>query len=67
MALSCFIVLKVFGDYIVGGWATAEDQHTAFGYYCGLYFFILFWQSAMVFLRVVSLTYYSWYGTKELH
>ena len=64
LTLICFIVLKVLGDYLVGSWAVAEDQHTRFGYYCGTYFNILIWQSFFVFLRVHILTYYSFNGTK---
>ena len=64
ICLVAFIVLKVMGDYLVGHWATAEDQHSRFGYYCGVYFFILFWQSVFVYLRVLSLTYYSFHGTR---
>lgn len=67
LTLICFIILKVSGDYLVGEWATTPDQHSKFGYYCGIYFFVLFWQGVMVYLRMVSLTYFSITGTKELH
>lgn len=67
LTLWCFVIFKVAGDFLVGSWATAEDQHSRFGYYCGTYFFILVWQSIFVFLRVLSLTYYSFHGTKQLH
>lgn len=43
LALICFIILKVCGDYLVGEWATTPEQHTKFAYYCGIYFFVLFW------------------------
>ena len=67
ITLICFIALKVLGDYLVGAWAVSSDQHTRFGYYCGVYFNILIFQSLMVFLRVHVLTYYSFNGTKKLH
>ena len=67
LTLISFIILKVCGDFLVGIWATSADQHSKFGYYCGLYFFVLVWQSVMVYLRMVSLTYYSIVGTKHLH
>jgi len=43
ITLIFFIVYKVGGDYLVGVWATSPDQHSRFGYYCGLYFLVLFW------------------------
>lgn len=67
VTLVAFIVLKVSGDYLIGQWAISADQHSRFGYYCGTYFFIIGMQSVMVYFRVLSLTYYSYHGTKRLH
>lgn len=62
-----FTFSKVIGDYIVGSWATAEDQHSRYAYYCFFYYFFTLFTSFMVFCRFGSLAYFSWYGSEKLH
>lgn len=62
-----FITTKVAVDWLVGDWATSPDQHTKYAYYCTGQFTLAALCSVFVFLRVLSLQYYSWYGTKSLH
>ena len=67
LVLVCFTLVKVSSEYLVGHWATAEDQHTNFNWYCIVYFITVFLQSAFVYLTVYILSYYSFYGTEKLH
>ena len=62
-----FIVTKVACDWLVGQWSTSPDQHTRFGFYCSGQFILSALCSAFVWMRVYSLQYYSWNGTKKLH
>lgn len=62
-----FIVSKTLGDYLVGNWATAPDQKSRYGFYCGFYFFFATLSSVFVYTRVVTLQWFSWYATKKLH
>ena len=62
-----FIVSKVLGDYILGEWAIADDQHSAYGFYCGYFFLFSILVSVFVAARVASLQYFAWYGSKRLH
>ena len=52
---------------MVGSWATSDDQHSRFAYYCILYFLFTFLSSLCVAARVASLQYFSWHGAKKLH
>lgn len=38
MLMVCFMLCKLGADYIVGNWATQEDQQSKFWFYCGLSF-----------------------------
>ena len=65
--MALFTFFKVSGDYLVGSWALAEDQHSRFGYYCGLYFAFTIATSLCVAARVATLQYFSWHGMKKMH
>lgn len=62
-----FITTKVASDWLVGDWATSPNQHSKFGLYCNGQFILATLCSLFVFLRVLSLQYYSWHGTRQLH
>jgi len=67
LTLCIFMGFKIGGDYLLGDWSVSPDQQSRFGFFCGLYFLILVLQSCFVYLRVPSLTYFSFKGTKTLH
>lgn len=67
LAMTGFILTKVYCDYLVGHWAYADDQRTRFGYYLTMITISAVACSGFVFCRVVSLTTFSWFGTKKLH
>ena len=67
LAMTGFILTKVYCDYLVGHWAYASDQRTRFGYYLTMITISAVACSGFVFCRVASLTIFSWFGTKKLH
>ena len=62
-----FTAFKILGDYQVGNWATAEDQYTRFGFYCGFTFGYSIITTGFIAFRTVVLLLFGWAATKKLH
>jgi ABC-type multidrug transport system fused ATPase/permease subunit len=65
--MSLFALTKVWYDYEVALWAESTEQQDRFVYFMSYLFILAVLNSFFVFLRVVTISTFSWHASRRLH
>ena len=65
--MTLFAVTKVWYDYEVAQWAESDEQEARYLYFMTYLFILAVLNSFFVFLRVVTISTFSWHATSRLH